>query len=77
MVQGHTANVQKENHVKVTGKEGKEQENIGAQAVEIMEQAPVVHAVQLIFWVLLSKDLPKIIQYNIVKKRDLLESTNP
>ena len=34
--------VQKENHVKVTGKEGKEQENIGAQAVEIIEQVPVV-----------------------------------
>ena len=57
-----TANVQKENHVKVKGKEGKEQENIGAQAVEIIEQVPVVLAVILIFRVLLSRDLPKIIQ---------------
>ena len=40
-----TANVQKENKAKDTGKEGKERKNIGAQAAEMIKQAPVVHAV--------------------------------
>ena len=37
-----TANVQKENEVKDTGKKGKERENVGAQAEEIIEQVPVL-----------------------------------
>ena len=57
-----TANVQKENKVKDTGKKGKECENLGAQAEEIIEQVPVLHAILLIFRVLLSRDLPNIIQ---------------
>ena len=37
-----TANVLKENKVKDKGKEAKEQENLGAQPVEIIEQVSVV-----------------------------------